>query len=73
VARTPKAKTSTATANGKSGKAGKTADLAEVKAAAAARWVAAVNADGGHGRWHYRQVRSIHQVRATLDAFVAGG
>lgn len=28
-------------------------DLADVKAAAAERWVAAVNADGQHGSWRY--------------------
>jgi type III restriction enzyme len=32
-------------------------ELAEVKAAAAARWVAAVNADGRFGTWRYAMVR----------------
>jgi len=40
--------------------------LAEVKAAAE-RWVAAVNADGQFGRWGYRLVRSIREVRTALD------
>jgi type III restriction enzyme len=42
-------------------------ELADVKAASAARWVSAVNADGRHGRWLYRQVRSLQHVRTTLD------
>jgi len=42
-------------------------ELADVKAASAQRWVAAVNADGRHGRWLYRQVRSLQHVRTTLD------
>ena len=42
-------------------------ELAEVKAAAAERWVAAVNADGQHGSWRYAQARSIAKVRAILD------
>lgn len=39
----------------------------EVKAAAAARWVAAVNADGQFGIWRYAQARKIAQVREILD------
>jgi type III restriction enzyme len=46
-------------------------ELAEVKAAAAERWVAAVNADGQHGTWKYALARSVPQVRAILDS-VAG-
>ena len=42
-------------------------ELAEVKAAPAERWVAAVNADGQHGSWRYAQARSIAKVRAILD------
>jgi type III restriction enzyme len=38
-------------------------DLAEVKAAAAERWVAAVNADGQFGTWRYEMARSVPQVR----------
>lgn len=45
--------------------------LAEVKAAAAERWVAAVNADGRHGRWCYRQLRSMPQLRPILGAMAA--
>ena len=41
--------------------------LADVKLAAAERWVAAVNADGQHGTWCYRQVRAIREVRTVLD------
>ena len=44
-------------------------ELAEVKAAAAQRWVAAVNADGRFGRWHYEMARQVPRVRAILDAF----
>jgi len=42
-------------------------ELAEVKAGAAERWVAAVNADGQFGRWRYAQARSVAKVRAILD------
>lgn len=42
-------------------------DLAEVKAAAAERWVAAVNADGQYGRWRYVLARSLPKVREALD------
>jgi type III restriction enzyme len=45
-------------------------DLAEVKADAAKRWVAAVNADGQHGRWRYVMARSVEAVRTTLDGLV---
>lgn len=43
-------------------------ELAEVKAAAAERWVSAVNADGRFGRWRYAMARSVAQVREILDA-----
>jgi type III restriction enzyme len=43
-------------------------DLAEVKAAAAERWVAAVNADGRFGRWQYAIVRKVGEVRRVLDS-----
>jgi type III restriction enzyme len=43
-------------------------ELAEVKTAAAERWVAAVNADGAHGHWRYAMARSVEQVRSVLDA-----
>lgn len=40
--------------------------LAEVKAAAARRWVAAVNADGSYGRWAYRLVNNPGDVPAAI-------
>jgi type III restriction enzyme len=42
-------------------------ELAEVKSAAAQRWVAAVNADGRMGTWRYEIARKIEQVRRALD------
>jgi type III restriction enzyme len=48
-------------------------ELAEIKAAAAERWVAAVNADGQHGRWQYAMARSIEAVRAALNEVSATG
>jgi type III restriction enzyme len=45
-------------------------DLADVKAAAAERWVAAVNADGQFGRWRYELARSVGAVRDCLDGAV---
>lgn len=39
---------------------------AGVKAAAARRWVAAVNAEGSHGRWAYRMVTEPPLVPAAL-------
>jgi type III restriction enzyme len=42
-------------------------ELAEVKAGAAERWVAAVNADAQFGVWHYAMARSVAKVRAILD------
>ena len=41
--------------------------LAEVKKAAALRWVAAVNADGRSGRWHYEMVRKPQDVIAVVE------
>ena len=46
--------------------------LAEVKRAAAERWVAAVNADGSYGRWHYRIARKPEEVRSILTAASEG-
>lgn len=43
-------------------------ELAEVKAAAAERWVAAVNADGQHGMWRYAMARKPDAVRGILEA-----
>ena len=37
-------------------------ELAEVKAAGAERWVAAVNADGQHGRWRFAMARRVAEV-----------
>jgi type III restriction enzyme len=45
--------------------------LAEVKAAAAARWVSAVNSDDHFGRWEYRMVRSLAAVREVLGELKA--
>jgi hypothetical protein len=42
-------------------------ELAEVKQAAAERWVAAVNADGQFGRWAYAMAKKVADVRAVLD------
>jgi len=42
-------------------------ELAEIKKAAAQRWVDAVNADGSHGRWRYALARPIDDVRRILD------
>ena len=43
-------------------------DLADVKSAAAERWVSAVNADGRMGTWQYSIARKIDDVRRVLDA-----
>jgi type III restriction enzyme len=40
--------------------------LAEIKQAAALRWVAAVNADGRHGNWSFAMARSIEDVSYLL-------
>lgn len=42
-------------------------ELATIKAEAAARWVAAVNADGQFGGWRYAMARSVPAVREILD------
>jgi hypothetical protein len=42
-------------------------ELAGVKAAAAERWVAAVNADGQYGEWRYAMARKVSEVRDVLD------
>lgn len=44
-------------------------ELADVKAAAAERWVAAVNADGAFGTWRYAMARKVVEVRDILDGF----
>ena len=42
-------------------------DLADVKSAAAQRWVAAVNGDGRMGVWRYEIARKVDDVRRVLD------
>lgn len=42
--------------------------LAEVKAASAERWVAAVMADGRHGSWRFAMARSVAAVRDVLGS-----
>ncbi|HUF70597.1 MAG TPA: hypothetical protein VMM79_18255, partial [Longimicrobiales bacterium] len=44
--------------------------LAEVKNAAAIRWVAAVNTLGSFGHWEFRMARDMGAVREALDEFV---
>lgn len=43
----------------------------DVKKAAAERWVAAVNADGGHGHWLYAMVTKTSEVKACIDSAFA--
>jgi type III restriction enzyme len=47
--------------------------LDEVKGAAAERWVAAVNADGSHGRWRYAIARKVAEVNGLVEAARAAG
>jgi type III restriction enzyme len=44
--------------------------LADVKAAAARRWAAAVNAEGSFGRWGYAIVRDPKETNATIEAWL---
>lgn len=44
--------------------------LEEVKSAAAARWVNAVNADGKHGAWAYRLVRKPTDIPPVLERMI---
>ena len=46
-------------------------DLADVKKAAAERWVSAVNGEGSFGRWRYVMARSVAEVRTMLDGLTA--
>ncbi len=46
--------------------------LKDVKAAAARRWVAAVNADRHFGEWRYEMATEVGAVRAILDAVAIG-
>ncbi|MGB9920953.1 MAG: BPTD_3080 family restriction endonuclease [Moorellales bacterium] len=48
-------------------------ELAEVKAQAARRWVAAVNADGTYGRWHYAVVKRPEEIPRVLENLVMAG
>ena len=45
--------------------------LEQVKAAAARRWVAAVNAEGSFGRWGYAILRDPKDTAETVDAWAA--
>ena len=42
--------------------------LAEVKKAAAERWVNAINADGKYGKWLFRMVRRPLEVSQCIDS-----
>jgi type III restriction enzyme len=44
---------------------------AEIKAAAALRWVTAVNADGRYGEWFYEMVRKPESIPALLKGLTA--
>jgi type III restriction enzyme len=46
--------------------------LEEVKRAAAERWVAAVNAEGSYGHWHYAVAKKVADVYTIIDAAAAG-
>ncbi|MGA2372563.1 MAG: hypothetical protein ACLPPV_18430 [Candidatus Korobacteraceae bacterium] len=41
--------------------------LAEVKRAAAERWVAAVNAKGSYGKWAFKMVKATTEVNGVLS------
>jgi len=45
--------------------------LAHVKAQATQRWVAAVNAEGQYGRWHYAVAYKPEEVRYHIEATVS--
>ena len=42
-------------------------ELKDIKKSAASRWVAAVNADGRHGKWQYEMVSRIEEINDILD------
>jgi len=44
---------------------------AEIKKAAALRWVAAVNELGTYGRWHFEMARELGEVSPILDRYAA--
>ena len=46
--------------------------LDEVKAAAAQRWVAAVNAEASYGHWQYAVARKVSEVGAAIFAHAPG-
>lgn len=46
-------------------------ELADVKAAAAERWIAAVNADAQFGTWRFTMARKMAEVGAVLDEIKA--
>lgn len=46
-------------------------DLAEVKEAAARRWVAAVNADGRYGTWSYRRTNDMSKIPSIVQEELA--
>jgi type III restriction enzyme len=48
-------------------------DLEDVKRQAAARWVAAVNAEGSFGTWTYEVARRPTDVRVLLDRLAEAG
>jgi type III restriction enzyme len=45
--------------------------LEEVKREAAARWVAAVNADGTYGQWRYALARRVAEIDSLIEAALA--
>ncbi len=44
--------------------------LADVKRAAAERWVAAVNAEGSFGQWRYGLARKIEEIPRLIESIV---
>jgi type III restriction enzyme len=46
-------------------------EKADVKAQAAERWVAAVNADGRYGEWRYAMCREMNLVPEVIDRAAA--
>ena len=44
--------------------------LLDVKTAAAARWVAAVNAEGSYGQWRYAVVEKLDEINQRIDEAV---
>ncbi|MDN5941867.1 MAG: DEAD/DEAH box helicase family protein [Nitrospira sp.] len=47
--------------------------LEEVKQAAADRWVAAVNADGTHGQWHFAIAKKISDIPSIIESAAGKG